>query len=121
MSYQNHLTPQQLRNFRRRCRFIVCGEPCDVFKDREGDIFLATVNRYEDNSAAWIEATSYTYYEGAQEIGPNYLRECRKADETTARRVISTELAMWSRMPDGTVAGWAPEQIAEEARRIANA
>lgn len=94
MSYQNELTPQQERNFKRRCRFTACGEPCDVFTAPDGDIFLATINRYSDSSAAWIEATSYTCYEGIQEIGPGYLRQCRKADEQTARRVISVELGL---------------------------
>lgn len=126
MSYKNELTPQQLRNFRRRARFTVCGEPCDVFAgptDPENpaardDVMFVTVNR--NSRAAWLEATSYTYNDPTDEIRPDYLKLCRKVDEQTARRVIARELYRWASMRFGTVSGYTPEDIAAEADRIAN-
>lgn len=117
MSYLNELTPQQLRNFTRRCRFTACGEPCDVFSEptdraEHAQIIIVTVNRYIDNSAMWLEADG-------EEISPDYLRSCKKVSKDTARRIISHELHNWAELPDGTVTGWSPDQIAAEADRIA--
>lgn len=121
MSYQNELTSQQLRNFNRRCRFTVCGEPCDVFIDPapyDGGVFFATINRNTETDAAWIEATSYTYAEPTEEISLDYLHLCKKAPEDTAREIIAQELHRWASLPAGTGAGWSPEQIEEEAFHI---
>lgn len=121
MSYQNELTKQQERNFKRRCRFTVCGEPCDVFTDPapyDGGVFFATINRNTKTGAAWIEATSYTYADPTDEISPDYLAACKKAPEDIAREIIAKELRRWVSMPEGTVKGWSPEQIAAEADRI---
>lgn len=121
MSYQNELTPQQLRNFKRRCRFTACGEPCDVFTDPapyDGGVFFATINRNTETGAAWIEGTSYTYAEPTEEISPDYMHLCKKARENDAREIIAKELRRWASMPEGTVSGWSPEQIAAEAERI---
>lgn len=124
MSYQNELTPQQLRNFKRRARFTACGEPADVFTEPapyDGGVFFATINRNTKTGAAWIEGKSYTYAEPIEEISPDYLRKCRKANEADAREIIARELWFWSALPEGTVSGWSPEQIAAEADRIAQA
>ena len=121
MSYQNELTKQQERNFKRRCRFTACGEPCDVFADPapyDGGVFFATINRITETGAAWIEGTSYTYADPTDEISPDYLAACKKATPDTARRVIVQELRRWASMPEGTIAGYTPEQIAAEADRI---
>lgn len=118
MSYQNELTPQQLRNFRRRARFTVCGEPADVFagptdpEHTDYEVMFVTINRYIDTNAAWLEANG-------DEIRPDYMRECHKVDEADARRIISQELRRWAGYPAGTVSGWSPEDIAAEADRIA--
>lgn len=125
MSYQNELTPQQLRNFKRRARFTVCGEPCDVFAgptDPENpaardDVMFVTVNR--NSRAAWLEATSYTYADPTDEMRPDYLKLCRKVDEQTAREIIARELRRWASYPADTVEGYTPAQIAAEAERIA--
>lgn len=123
MSWKNHLTPQQLRSFKRRCRFTVCGEPADVFTGptnpahTEFETLFITVNR--NNNGAWLEATSYTYADPTDEIRPDYMRECRKVPEHDARSIIARELRSWARMPADTVAGWSPDQIAAEADRIA--
>lgn len=121
MSYRNELTKQQERNFTHRCRFTACGEPCDVFTDPapyDGGVFFATINRNIKTGAAWIDGKSYTYAEPIEEISPDYLRKCRKANEADAREIIAKELRRWSSMPTGTVSGWSPEQIAAEADRI---
>lgn len=124
MSWRNYLTPQQLRNFRRRARFTACGEPCDVFAGptnparTEYETLFITVNR--NDAGAWLEATSYTYADPTDEIRPDYMRECRKVPEADARAIIVQELHRWASYPD-TVAGWTPEQIAAEADRIAHA
>lgn len=118
---QNHLTARQLDNFRRRCRFTACGEPCDVFTDPapyDGGVFFATINRNTETGAAWIEGKSYTYADPAEEISPDYLAACKKAPEDTAREIIAKELRRWASMPAGTVSGWSPEQITAEAERI---
>lgn len=124
MSYQNELTKQQERNFKRRCRFTACGEPCDVFNDPapyDGGVFFATINRRTKTGAAWIEGKSYTYAEPIEEISPDYLRKCHKVNEADAREIVAREMWLWSSLPAGTVSGWSPEQIAAEAERIANA
>jgi len=125
MSYQNELTKQQERNFRRRCRFTACGEPCDVFEGPSDpddstarDVMFMTINRNTKTGAAWIEATSYIYADPTDEIRPDYLKLCRKIDEADAREIIAQELRRWASMPEGTVVGWTPEQIAAEADRI---
>jgi len=125
MSYQNELTKQQERNFRRRCRFTACGEPCDVFEGPSDpddstarDVMFMTINRNTKTGAAWIEATSYIYADPTDEIRPDYLKLCRKIDEADAREIIAQELRRWASMPEGTVAGYTPEQIAAEADRI---
>lgn len=120
MSYRNHLTPQQLRNFKRRCRFTACGEPCDVYSEPTicgaglTAVMLVTVNRYSDNNAQWLEANG-------EEISPEFLRKCSKVSESYARAIIARELDRWAAMPAGTVSGWTPEQIMQEAERIRNA
>lgn len=128
MSYQNELTPQQERNFKRRCRFTACGEPCDVFTGPSDpddstarDVMFMTINRNTKTGTAWIEATSYVYADPTDEIRPDYLKLCRKTDEATAREIIARELHRWASYPAGTVDGWTPEQIEAEAERIANA
>ena len=125
MSYQNELTPAQLRNFKRRARFTVCGEPADVFTgptDPErpatrDDVIFVTVNR--NDRAAWLEATSYIYADPTDEIRTDYLQLCRKVPEADAREIIARELYRWARMPAGTVKGYTPAQIEAEAERIA--
>ena len=126
MSYQNELTPQQLRNFKRRCRFTACGEPVDVFAGptnparTEYETLFITVNR--DNAGhVWLEATSYTYADPTDEIRPDYMRECRKVPEADARHIIVQELYQWARMPDGTIAGYTPAEIVAEAERLRDA
>lgn len=123
MSWTNYLTPAQERSFKRRARFTVCGEPADVFAGptdparTEYETLFITVNR--DNAGnAWLEATSYTYADPIDEIRPDYMRLCRKVPEADARRIITTELRRWARMPEGTVTGWSPAEIAAEADRI---
>lgn len=121
MSLINYLTPAQLRNFKRRARFTACGEPADVFSEPapyNGGLLFVTVNRNSETGDSWLEATSYTYYEDPGEIAPDYLSKCHKVDEKTARDVICTELVRWASYPDGTVTGWTPEQIRQEANRI---
>ena len=125
MSYRNHLTKQQERNFRRRCRFTACGEPCDVFTGPSApddstarDVMFMTINRDAQTGSAWIEATSYIYADPTDEVRPDYLKLCKKISEDDARSIIYTELLSWAIMPEGTVAGWTPEQIAAEADRI---
>lgn len=126
MSYQNHLTPQQLRSFTRRCRFTVCGEPADVFTHREhrSDMQLVTINRNTETGAAWMELTEYVrvgdgyYIDPAAEIHAGYVSSLDKAPEADARSIIAAELRRWALMPADTVAGWSPEQIAAEADRI---
>jgi len=123
---QNHLTARQLDNFNRRCRFIACGEPCDVFTHREHrkDMQLVTINRNTETGAAWLELTEYIhvgdgyYIDPAMEIHLGYVSSLDKADEDDARRVIVQELRRWASMPEGTIAGYTPEQIAAEADRI---
>lgn len=120
MSWRNHLTPQQLRNFSRRARFTVCGEPADVFTDPDFDALqFVTVNR--DSRTAWLEATAYHRYtiDATEEVGPEFVRTLGKATPETARRIIVQELRRWASYPDGTVTGWTPAQIAAEAERIA--
>ncbi len=124
MSWKNYLTPQQLRNFKRRARFTACGEPADVFAgptDPENpatrdDVIFVTINR--NDRAAWLEATSYTYADPTDEIRPDYLKLCRKVPEQTAREIIARELRRWASYPD-TVTGYTPAQIEAEAERIA--
>lgn len=122
MSWKNYLTPQQLRNFKRRARFTVCGMPADVFTEPDGVLFV-TVNHNSESGASWYEGTPYhetedgTFYDPTEEIAPFYVKKLRKADDATARRIIAKELHVWARYPD-TVAGWSPEQIAAEADRI---
>lgn len=126
MSYQNELTKQQERNFRRRCRFTACGEPCDVFTHREHrrDMQLVTINRNAETGAAWLELTEYIpvgngyYIDPAMEINLGYASSLDKADEDTAREIIAQELRRWASMPEGTITGYTPEQIAAEADRI---
>lgn len=123
---QNHLTARQLDNFTRRARFTVCGEPCDVFTHREHrkDMQLVTINRNAETGAAWLELTEYIrvgygyYIDPAMEIHLGYVSSLDKAPEDTAREIIAQELRRWASMPEGTVAGWTPEQIAAEADRI---
>ena len=120
MSYQNHLTPQQLRNYSRRARFTVCGEPADVFTDPDFDaLMFVTVNR--DSRAAWLEATPYHRHtiDATEEVGPEFVRTLGKATPDTARRIISQELRRWASYPDATITGYTPAQIAAEAERIA--
>lgn len=129
MSYQNELTPQQLRNFKRRARFTACGEPCDVFTHREHrqDMQLVTINRNAETGAAWLELTEYIrvgdgyYIDPAMEIHLGYVSSLDKAPEDTAREIIAQELRRWASMPEGTVSGWSPAEIAAEADRIAHA
>ncbi len=125
MSYQNELTKQQERNFKRRCRFTACGEPCDVFAGPSDpddstarDVMFMTINRNNETGAAWIEATSYIYADPTDEIRPDYMHMCRKINEDDARSIIYTELLSLAIMPEGTVTGWTPEQIEVEAERI---
>jgi hypothetical protein len=125
MSYQNELTKQQERNFKRRARFTACGEPCDVFAGPSSpddstahDVMFMTVNRNTKTGAAWIEATSYIYADPTGEIRPDYLKLCSKIDEADARKIIARELHRWASMPEGTITGYTPEQIAAEADRI---
>lgn len=126
MSWTNYLTPAQLRNFTRRCRFTACGEPADVFAGptnparTEYETLFITTNR-DDAGNVWLEATSYTYADPTDEIRPDYMRECHKIDRDDARAIVARELRRWARMPEGTVTGWSPEQIAAEADRIATA
>lgn len=128
MSWKNYLTPQQLRNFRRRARFTMCGEPADVFSgptdpehlDSRDDVLLITVNR-DTHGNAWFEATSYAYADPTDEIRPDYLKLCRKIDRDDARCIIVQELHQWSRMPEGTVTGYTPAEIAAEAERMRDA
>ena len=110
--WTNHLTKQQERNFKRRCRFTACGEPVDVFKEADGNFMLVTINRYYDGSAAWLEADG-------EEIRPDYLRACKKAPESIARSVIAQELESWARLPEGTIAGYDADSIRAERERIA--
>lgn len=122
MSYQNHLTPQQLRSFTRRARFTACGEPCEVFADPDFDALqFVTVNRNTSTGSAWLEATAYHRYtiDATEEVGPEFVRMLGKATPETARRIISQELHRWASMPAGTVAGWSPAHIEAEADRIA--
>lgn len=128
MSWENYLTPAQLRNFKRRCRFTACGEPCDVYTgptdpddSTSRDVMFVTVNRYSDNSAQWLEASSYIYADPTGEIRPDYLKLCRKVSEADARAIIARELERWAHYPAGTVSGWTPEQIRQEAERIRTA
>lgn len=129
MSHRNHLTAQQLRNFKRRARFTACGEPCDVFTHREHrqDMQLVTINRNAETGAAWLELTEYIrvgdgyHIDPAMEIHLGYVSSLDKADEDTARRVIAQELRRWASMPDGTITGWSPAEIAAEAQRIVTA
>ena len=129
MSYRNELTPQQLRNFKRRCRFTACGEPCDVFTHREHrrDMQLVTINRNAETGATWLELTEYIhvgdgyYIDPAMEIHPGYVSSLEKATEDTARKIIAQELHRWASMPDGTVDGWTPEQIRQEAEALVTA
>ena len=128
MSYQNELTKQQERNFKRRCRFTACGEPCDVFAGPSSpddstarDVMFMTINRNTQTGAAWIEATSYIYTDPTDEVRPDYLKLCKKINEDDARSIIYSELLSWAIMPEGTIEGYTPEQIAAEADRIANA
>lgn len=128
MSWRNYLTPQQLRNFTRRCRFTACGEPADVFSgpadpddSTARDVMFVTVNRNTDTGTAWLEATSYTYADPTDEIRPDYLRLCKKIDRDNARCIIVQELYQWSRMPEGTIAGYTPAEIAAEAERLRDA
>ena len=125
MSHQNHLTPQQLRSFTRRCRFTVFDEPADVFTEPANIVLFLTVNHNTETGATWYEGTPYretyrnTYHGATEEVSPWYVSKLRKAPEATARRIISQELRRWAHMPEGTVSGWSPEQIADEADRIA--
>ena len=112
MSWTNYLTKQQECNFKRRCRFIACGEPVDVFESPDGERFVVTINRYYDGSAAWLEADG-------EEIRPDYLRACKKAPESIAARVIAHELESWARLPEGTIAGYDADSIRAERERIA--
>ena len=121
MSYQNELTPQQERSFKRRARFTVCGEPCDVFADPDYNaVQFVTINRNTETGASWFEATAYHRYtiDATEEVGPEFVRMLGKATPDTARRVIVQELRRWASMPEGTVAGYTPKQIAAEAERI---
>lgn len=126
MSYRNHLTKQQERNFKRRCRFTACGEPCDVFTHREHhkDMQLVTINRNTETGSVWLELTEYIrvgdgyYIDPAMEIHLGYVSSLDKATEFDAREIIAQELHRWAIMPEGTVTGWTPEQIAAEADRI---
>lgn len=126
MSWINYLTPQQLRNFTRRCRFTACGEPCDVFAGptnpahTEYETLFIIVNR-NTNGDAWLEATSYTYADPTDEIRPDYLKLCRKIDRGDARAIIVQELYQWSRLPEGTVKGYTPTEIVAEAERLRDA
>lgn len=128
MSYQNELTPQQLRNFKRRTRFTVCGEPCDVFTHREHcrDMQLVTINRNAETGTAWLELTEYIrigdsyYIDPTVEVHLGYVSSLDKAPEDTARRIIAQELHRLASMPEGTITGYTPEQITEEANRISN-
>ena len=117
MSWKNYLTPQQLRNFKRRARFTACGEPADVFSDRflcNCTFYFVTVNRNTETGEALLEADG-------EEISPDYVSGvCRKVPEAHARRIIAHELYRWARMPEGTVSGYTPEQIAAEADALAN-
>lgn len=126
MSWENHLTPQQLRSFKRRCRFTVCGEPADVFKGHESAwLNLVTVNHNTETGASWMELTGYLpvgdgyYIDPAAEIHAGFVASCTKVPDATARNIIARELRRWASMSAGTVAGWSPEQIAAEADRIA--
>lgn len=100
MSYQNELTPQELRNFKRRARFTACGEPCDVFTHREhrSDMQLVTTNRNTVTGSAWLELTEYIrvgdgyYIAPAMEIHLGYVSSLDKATEDTAREIIAQEL-----------------------------
>ena len=129
MSYQNELTKQQERNFKRRARFTACGEPCDVFTHREHrqDMQLVTINHNAETGAAWLELTEYIrvgdgyHIDPAMEIHLGYVNSLDKAPEDTAREIIAQELRRWASMPEGTITGYTPEQIAAEADRIANA
>lgn len=127
MSYQNELTPQQLRNFKRRARFTACGEPADVFTEPANVVLFLTVNHNTETGATWYEGTPYretyrnTYHGETEEVSPWYASKLRKASEATARRIISQELRRWAAMPEGTVNGWSPAEIAAEADRIAQA
>lgn len=127
MSWKNYLTPQQLRNFKRRARFTVCDMPADVFNgptdpddSTSRETLFIIVNR-DGAGNAWLEATSYTYADPTDEIRPDYMRECRKVPEADARRIIARELYRWASMRMGTVSGYTPEQIASEADALANA
>ena len=126
MSYKNELTKQQERNFKRRARFAACGEPCDVFTHREHrhDMQLVTINRNTETGATWLELTEYIrvgdgyHIDPAIEIHLGYVSSLGKATEDTAREIIAQELRRWASMPEGTIAGYTPEQIAAEADRI---
>lgn len=125
---QNHLTARQIDNFGRRCRFTACGEPCDVFAGPSSpddstarDVMFITINHNTETGASWLEATSYIYADPTDEISPDYMHLCRKIDEADAREIIAQELRRWASMPEGTITGYTPEQIAAEADRIANA
>ena len=125
MSYQNELTKQQERNFRRRCRFTACGEPCDVFEGPSDpddstarDVMFMTINRNTKTGAAWIEATSYIYADPTDEIRPDYLKLCRKIDEDDARAIVVQKLYSWAKCPAGTVNGYTPADIIAEAEAI---
>lgn len=128
MSWKNYLTPAQLRNFKRRCRFTACGEPADVFTGpvypddpTTRDVMFVTVNRDTKTGDAWLEATSYTYADPTGEIRPDYLKLCKKIDRDDARVIVVQELYQWSRMPEGTIAGYTPAEIVAEAERLRDA
>lgn len=125
MSYYNTLTPQQLRNFKRRARFTACGEPADVFAEPMNAVLFVTINRNTETGDAWHEGTPYretyrnTYRGDTEELSPWYVSKLRKVPEATARRIISRELHHWAKLPAGTVSGYTPAQIEAEADRIA--
>ena len=105
---QNHLTARQLDNFKRRCRFTVCGEPCDVFTHREHrhDMQLVTINRNTETGAAWLELTEYIrvgdgyYIDPATEIHLGYVSSLDKATEDIAREIIADYVREWARYED---------------------
>lgn len=89
MSYQNHLTRAQVRNFERRARILEQGEPADLYEEH-GTLLFVYINRRVDGSAAWYEGIPYLFTDrdvivyDVAELSPDYVRSLTRADDETA-------------------------------------